>query len=593
MLEYPGCIGSRRQSPLRIALLVAATLVFCSQLSAAIGVTLTAAAPSPQPLAEIVTFEADADAPSDSALYRFRSRSLGSEFHTVRDFSPLSRLEWTATDSEGVYEIEVTVRDRGTGEMAVKSMLYEMTPRVTGPRAIVSDTRHPLVFLYSAPPCASGAAVRVRVQSPEGTLLTTPSKPCLPGRTSNFYLAGLRPYTEYRARHVVTLNGQTRETPDVTFSTREAVGEFMERTVLQPPAGETDDLLFESPLAAPMMATDLWGNIVWFYTEYISFATRPDADGHFFGIVQALSGDTSEQVVREFDLAGITQSETNAARVNEQLAALGMHPISGFHHEALRLPDGRLLVLASSERILENVQGPGRVNILGDTIVVLDRDLQVTWAWDSFDHLDPRREALLGEKCSSGACPPTYLDTDANDWLHANSVQLTPDGNLLVSLRHQDWLIKIDYNHGHGTGAVLWRLGRGGDFTFLSSDPYPWFSHQHDARYIDDHTIVLFDNGNLRRDHDPSANSRGQVIRLDEEHRTATLLLNADLGEYSFALGSAQKLPNGNFHFELGWVVGGSSLSVEVDPAGSIVYSLRASLPRYRTFRMPSMYTPY
>ena len=28
------------------------------------------------------------------------------------------------------------------------------------------------------------------------------------------------------------------------------------------------------------------------------------------------------------------------------------------------------------------------------------------------------------------------------------------DGNILVSMRHQSWVLKIDYNNGAGTGNV-------------------------------------------------------------------------------------------------------------------------------------------
>jgi hypothetical protein len=51
------------------------------------------------------------------------------------------------------------------------------------------------------------------------------------------------------------------------------------------------------------------------------------------------------------------------------------------------LPDGKILALASTEQILTDVQQPGPVGVIGDTILVLDRDLQVLWAWDAFDHL--------------------------------------------------------------------------------------------------------------------------------------------------------------------------------------------------------------
>ena len=89
----------------------------------------------------------------------------------------------------------------------------------------------------------------------------------------------------------------------------------------------------------------------------------------------------------------------------------------------------------------------------------------------------------------------------ANDWLHANSLNYIPSsGDLLFSMRHQDWVAKIDYNNGTGGGAVLWELGLGGSWTINSTDPYPWFSHQHDVEYELGGTTVLsaYDNGNTR-----------------------------------------------------------------------------------------------
>src|SRR5262249_2253600 len=163
--------------------------------------------------------------------------------------------------------------------------------------------------------------------------------------------------------------------------------------------------------------------------------------------------------------------------------------------------------------------------------------------------------------------------TEANDWLHGNSVQLTPDGSLLYSARHQDWLIKIDYNNGNGGGDVLWRLGRDGDFTFNSSDPFPWFSHQHDGQYVPglQSTITVSDNNNTRNFFNPGSNTRGQVIQLDEQNLTATPLLVVDLGVYSAALGAAQRLSNGNYYFGAGDLPDLSSLMKEFDPSGAAV----------------------
>ena len=138
------------------------------------------------------------------------------------------------------------------------------------------------------------------------------------------------------------------------------------------------------------------------------------------------------------------------------------------------------------------MQGPGQVDVIGEMILVLDRDLQVEWTWDAFDHLDVSRKATLGEVCTPGAggCPPFYLSDTANDWLHGNGLQLTPDGNILFSARHQDWVLKINYDNGQGNGDIMYRIGKDGDFRILSSDPSPWFSHQHDPNFEADNTTL-------------------------------------------------------------------------------------------------------
>ena len=88
---------------------------------------------------------------------------------------------------------------------------------------------------------------------------------------------------------------------------------------------------------------------------------------------------------------------------------MGKRPIGVFHHDAISLPNDEVAVLATTEQITSGVQGPGQVDIIGDLIVVLDRNFQVVWTWDAFDHLDPHREATLGETCPGLGCPPISL----------------------------------------------------------------------------------------------------------------------------------------------------------------------------------------
>jgi len=560
-------------------------------------VALSPSAPSPAPVGTVVTWTADiADAGPGTAWYRFRVRGAGEEPRTIKDFGPSNSFDWTASDYDGSFQIEVTARNLDTGESTTASQVFEMNSRVpAGGDPLISPTTHPLVFLYSAPACPAGSRMQVEFRLAEGgAVQRTPFRDCRPGSSVNFYIAGLRAETQYTARHVLETGSDVQRGARMTFTTGAPPDSLSIHTVVNgPPPVIAEAFLLEATLFSNPVATDIEGNVVWYYPSTISFLTRPSGDGRFFGIMQVPAADQSQQVIREFDLTGMTVRETNAARINEQLAAMGRRPIGGFHHEARVLPGGRIVTLASVEQILNGVQGPDPVNIVGDMILVLDSNLQVLWAWDAFDHLDVTRKATLDDHCSPGSCPPLYLDRIGNDWLHGNSVQLTPDGNFLYSARSQDWVIKIEYQNGNGGGNVIWRLGKDGDFQFISADPYPWFSHQHDPQVLADNvSLLLFDNGNVRNADNPAANSRGQLIYLDETNRTATLILNADLGFYSFALGSAQALGDGNYHFETGFLSDATSMAMEVDPDGNSVYSLHGTAPAYRSFRMRDLYTP-
>lgn len=560
-------------------------------------VTASTESSSPVGARIVLAVSAEGDGP---AWFRFRVRPPGGEFQTIRDFGPETVLAWTAADKEGVYEMEVAAQDRATGEISYATSLFEITPRVTAGQVAVNALDHPLVFLFSAGACPQESLMSVEFHSGSGLSTTTPAQPCDGLTTMNFYLAGLRSGTSYTAtQHLQSRGGRVEAGGAVTFETDEVDIGLAQNAVLRPAkSNDPYGVLLQAGISQASAATDLEGNLIWYYDEGINFITRPEAGGRFMGIRENLQAGPEQQIFRMFDLAGITLKETNAARVSEQLAARGMRGITGFHHEARLLPSGKFLVLASTEQFMKDVQGEGEVDVLGDMILVLDSQLQVTWAWDAFDHLDARRKATLGETCTprGGGCPPFYLAPVANDWLHGNSVQLTPDGDLLYSARHQDWLIKIAYEHGNGSGAIRWRLGKDGDFQALSGDDSPWFSHQHDGGFADaEGTLTVFDNGNIRADANSSIHSRGQMWRVDEAARKATLELNADLGVYSFALGSAHKLPEGGYHFNAGWVpstVPASARSVEVDASGQTLYSIEtARAPMYRSFRLKDPYT--
>src|SRR5262245_15159194 len=73
----------------------------------------------------------------------------------------------------------------------------------------------------------------------------------------------------------------------------------------------------------------------------------------------------------------------------------------------------------------------------------------------------------------------------------------------------------------------------------------------------------------------------------------ATPVLNAHLGNYSFRLGSAQRLPNGDYSFmsgSQGQVPRDIAQSIEVLPDGTPSYVLEFAAPEYRSYRLRTLY---
>ncbi len=571
--------------------------------------------PSGQVVGNTITWVARSSGTgSDPWRYRFSVGLAGSPLNVVRDFKQENFFEWTPLE-EGMYDIEVTARQLDTGETSQVKTTFEIRSRITGSAALVTATDHPLVFLYSAPSCSIGQMrVRFRLVGAE-PFAHTAWKPCQAGKSMNFYVGGLRAHSRYEIGHEIQDRSSLRSSallrkttgfslllrPFTVTNGADAQPSLSEGVLLRSIFGGTQ-------LSMAPMATDLSGRVIWYYRwRGIENLRFPWALGNY--LVRPLPGGTMllflnyrggfDQLVREIDLVGNPLRETNVEELNRQLALRGEEPVVFFSHEALRLSNGHTLILGTVERITWGVQGLGRVDILGDMILDLDENLQVVWTWNPFDHLDVTRKAVLDEKCTivTAGCPPISQALIANDWTHANAIDYLPeDGNLLLTLRHQDWVVKIDYRDGLGTGQVLWRLGPDGDFALTNSnDPYPWFSHPHDAHF-EGNQLLVFDNGNTRCDGRPfRCNSRGQVYELDEQNLMARLIVNADLGVYSPAFGSAQGLSNGNYHFQSGSTIPSlSAKSIEVTPDGEQVLMLETPLVlEYRAFRMRDLYTPY
>ncbi len=193
------------------------------------------------------------------------------------------------------------------------------------------------------------------------------------------------------------------------------------------------------------LVTDLQGNIIW-YCPGAATPTKLLQNGHF------LVNHATD--LQEIDLACTVIRDVSVAQVNQSLQdngydftiAIGDLVTGGspFHHDMLVLPNGHWIALCEIAKDFTDLTGyPGTTQVVGDALVDIDLNGNVVWAWNSFDHLDVNRHPYFG----------------LPDWTHSNAIVYTPDDNLLLSMRDQSWVLKIDYDNGTGSGNVLWKLG--------------------------------------------------------------------------------------------------------------------------------------
>jgi arylsulfate sulfotransferase len=348
------------------------------------------------------------------------------------------------------------------------------------------------------------------------------------------------------------------------------------------------------------LATDLAGNIIWYY-DYDSSVGFPQPIkllpiGHMLLVLSSVPATGS--TVREIDLAGNVIKEFDSNTLTQKLQTAGYNlQIYSIDHDIVLLPNGHLLLLITNMKTFNDLPGyPGQTVVMGNAIVDLDANGNPVWVWDAFDHLDVNRHPFLFP-----------------DWTHANAlVYSQDDGNLLFSLRHQSWILKIDYRNGAGAGDVLWKLGYQGDFNLQnSSSASDWFFTQHDPNFVSSNTtgqiqLAMFDNGDDRpvdANGTPCAGffaplcfSTAAIFQVDETAHTASRWWSFTTSSYSWWGGSTRVLPNSNLlvdetaPIDLN-LTGSRVIEVTQSPTPQVVRTMQINGQNsYRTIRLPSLY---
>ncbi len=331
--------------------------------AAAFSVQLLANKTSPQPVGTPIGLGARVEnAGQGMQVFRYSVSVDGGPFRIVRDFSQQREFAWMPALYEHQAKVRVTLRINESKQTAEGEAPFSVVSRLKGTAPTITATAHPLVPLFSAPACPAGSQFRVAFnREGEEVATRTPEQPCRASNTNNVYVTGMRAGVDYSLRSEVVTGGAVKAGAWIPFRTALVDGDFPPVSVPIPrrtggPVAEP--LLIHSAVALNALkrpfATDLDGQLVW-YSPWPQLLTRVLPGGRFLGHGDGPNSVNSmqrSQVLRETDLAGSTLRETNIGRVAEQLEKHGIHSdcrmggkecVSGFHHEAIRLPNGHTL----------------------------------------------------------------------------------------------------------------------------------------------------------------------------------------------------------------------------------------------------------
>jgi arylsulfate sulfotransferase len=483
------------------------------------------------------------------------------------------------------------------------------TALIVAPATVAATANPQVALLAISPPDDSNVSVQFGTDTNYGLSTWTQPATETSGPVSLF-VAGMRANTLYHMRAVIQFSDGTQfMDADRVFTTGalppNQLPALTATTTLgmAPQSGvELLDLLATTPgsTALGVAVSDLSGNVLWSYspglTGVVANPIKLLPNGHFLINFSGPTPDGLNSVLQEVDLSGKLIWQMSAADLNAALASAtcaGCNiTVIGTHHDFQLLPNGHLIVIAGLQKAVAGV------TVIGDAIIDLDQNHNPVWVWNEFDHLDTNRQPYLYP-----------------DWTHTNAVIYSADdGNLIISIRHQNWLIKIDYANGAGAGDILWHLGYQGDFALQGvadpTDPSNWFYAQHGPAFVTSNTtgkfsLVLFDNGDDRIfPSGVTCGAAGQpqcffttvpLLELDETAKTATVAFNPTTPAYSFFGGNAETLKNGNVEYDECAITSPTNNAAiyevtQTSPPQTVWQMQIAGQYAYRGMRIPSLY---
>ena len=382
--------------------------------------------------------------------------------------------------------------------------------------------------------------------------------------TAVILVLGLRPASSYELRaKLLSPSGNLVTSTSIKYSTRVLPVDFPRFTEMHTNSPTVRYVMLGIVPAifgkSHAVIIDTGGNPVW-YKEFreavVDFQKQPNGRHTAWSSIDGTQGR-----FYEFDGSGTISATFSASQSRE----------TGPHELRVSASAYALFGLDYRTMDLTAYGGLSDASVKG-IVVEYHRSGQAPFLWNSFDHFT----------VTDAASDISLTGRNVNPW-HGNAIEIDEEDNLLVSFRNMDEISKIDTK----TGEIIWRLGgKQNQFTFRG-DQLNGFSHQHGIRKLLNGNVIVFDNGNL---HSPQA-SRVVEYRLDEKNKIAQLVweYRPDPPIYAFALGFAQRLPNGNTLINFGT----AQRVIEVDPSGTKRWEIainQSGRYAYRAIAIESLY---
>ena len=195
------------------------------------------------------------------------------------------------------------------------------------------------------------------------------------------------------------------------------------------------------------------------------------------------------------------------------------------HHDFYRLPNGNTLIL-----IKKTVNRPEISNkpLHDDCFIEVTPKGEIVWEWCASDHF---------EELELSAEAREYIRKYGGDYLHCNSCEVLPNGDILTSFRHVNIVAIIDKS----TGSIKWKWG--GE-RWQAIGP-------HNPTMLPNGNILIYDNGGVGG-YPPLIRFFTRIIEVNPKtgeivweyvHKPFKYM---NLGFLSLEWGGAQRLPNDN-----------------------------------------------